>query len=275
MITRRQALVGAGAILLGGSVQLTAASAKKGKNDEKELAKWMGFREQLDGSGGWPWKPKKISPDKAAMLGYSGFYNSGQGCGYGVFKGLVGQMALKYGAPYDSFPLQMMTYGASGVGNWGTLCGSLNGAAAAFGLFYGRDESTELIDALFRWYEKEKLPVFEPSIKKLDFTPEPTIPDSVLCHVSVSQWCYETENDMHSKERSERCARVTAVVAKKAAEMINAKIDGKKISSQPSKNHESCMECHDKDTDADIAKGKMDCGTCHDGHLESKFENHP
>ncbi len=275
MITRRQALMGAGAILVGGAVPLIAASAQKEKNDEKELAKWMGFREQLDGSGGWPWKPKKISPDKAAMLGYSGFYNSGQGCGYGVFKGLVGQMALKYGAPYDTFPLQMMTYGASGVGNWGTLCGSLNGAAAAFGLFYGRDESTEMIDALFRWYEKEKIPVFEPSIKKLDFTPPPTLPDSVLCHVSVSQWCYETGNEMHSKERSERCARVTAVVAQKAAEMLNDKIDGKKIDSKPSKNHASCIECHDKDTEADIAKGKMDCGACHDGHLESKFENHP
>lgn len=275
MITRRQALMGAGAVLLGGTIPLVATSAQKKGNKEKELEKWMGFREQLDGSGGWPWTPKKISPEKAAMLGYSGFYNSGQGCGYGVFKGLVGQMALKYGAPYDTFPLQMMTYGASGVGNWGTLCGSLNGAAAAFGLFYGRDEATQMIDALFRWYEKEKMPVFEPSIKKLDFTPPPTVPDSVLCHVSVSQWCYETDHDMHSKERSERCARVTAVVAQKAAEIINAKIDGKTISSKPSDNHATCMECHDKDKESDIAKGKMDCGVCHDGHLDSKFKDHP
>ena len=277
MITRRQAIVGAGAVLLGGAAAplLTGKEAHGKLNEEEEMAKWTGFRERLDGAGGWPWKAKEISPEKAAMLGYSGFYNSGQGCGYGVFKGIVGQMALKYGAPYDTFPIQMMSYGASGVGNWGTLCGSLNAAAAAFGLFYGRDESTQMIDSLFRWYEKERIPVFEPKIKKLDFTPPPTVPESVLCHVSVSQWCYETDNDMHSKERSERCARVTAVVAQKAAEIINDKLAGKDLSSKPSANQATCIECHDKDKEADFAKGKMNCGTCHDGRLDSAFEDHP
>lgn len=275
MITRRQALLGAGAVLLGGAVPLFAKQDQTKKTDEQELAKWMDYRKRLDGSGGWPWKPQKISPDMAAKLGYSGFYNSGQGCGYGVFKGLVGQMALKYGKPYDGFPLQMMAYGASGVGNWGTLCGSLNGAAAAFGLFYDRNASTELIDALFHWYETAKIPAFEPSIKKLDFTPQATVPHSTLCHVSVSKWCYETGIEMHSPERSERCARVTADVAKKAAELLNARIAGKPIQSKPSKNQATCMACHDKGKDSDIAKGKMDCGTCHDGHLDSKFSDHP
>lgn len=208
------------------------------------------------------------------MLGYSGFYHANQGCCFGVFKGVVGQLALKYGTPYDTFPLQMMAYGASGTGNWGTLCGALNGAAAAFGLFYGRKEHTEMIDALFRWYEKAALPGFKPSTVKLDFAPPPTVADSVLCHISVSRWCYKTGNEMHSNERSERCARVTGEVAMKAAEIINAKILGETLLSAPSQNSTTCMECHDNGKDSDIAKGKMDCGTCHDGHLDNQFEPH-
>jgi hypothetical protein len=183
-------------------------------------------------------------------------------------------MALKYGEPYNTFPLQMMAYGASGTGSWGTLCGALNGAAAAFGLFYGRKESTEMIDALFRWYEKAELPSFKPSVVMLDFTPPPTVIDSALCHVSVSKWCYETGNDMHSNKRTERCARVTGDVARKAAEIINDKILGKNILSTPGENVITCKRCHDKDKDSDIAKGKMDCGTCHDGHLADQFEDH-
>ena len=272
MITRRQMVIGTGATLLAAAIPMVGETKK---DEKKELAKLMDFRKKLDGAGGWPWKPQVLSPVDAANLGYSGFYNAGQGCCYGVFKGLVGQMALKYGAPYDTFPLQMMAFGASGVGNWGTLCGSLTGAAAAFGLFYDRNDSTEMIDALFRWYEKAELPIFKPAIKvKLDFMPPPTVADSPLCHVSVSRWCYKTGNEMHSKERSERCARVTADVAQKAVKILNAKISGKTIDSKPSNHSVTCNACHDKGKESDIAKGKMDCGTCHDGHLVGKFQPH-
>jgi hypothetical protein len=132
-----------------------------------------------------------------------------------------------------------------------------------------------MIDALFRWYEKAELPIFKPSVKvKLDFTPPSTVADSTLCHVSVSRWCYKTGNEMHSQERSERCARVTADVAKKAAEILNEKISGKAILSKPSNHAVTCNHCHDKGKVSDIAKGKMDCGTCHDGHLVGKFQPH-
>jgi hypothetical protein len=132
-----------------------------------------------------------------------------------------------------------------------------------------------MIDALFRWYEKAALPIYSPAAQvKLDFTPTPTVADSPLCHVSVSRWCYKTGNDMHGEERSERCARVTADVATKAAEILNAKIDGKLIQSTPSHHAVTCNACHDKGKVSDIAKGKMDCGTCHDGHLASKFLPH-
>ncbi|MGD8563602.1 MAG: C-GCAxxG-C-C family protein [Desulfarculaceae bacterium] len=258
MISRREAIMALGAATLGGVAATVAKPA------------WA----IPDGQGGWPWKAQKLDPKESAEYAYRGFYNQGQGCCYGVFKGLVGLMGKRYGAPYNTFPLQMMAFGASGVSNWGTLCGSLNGAAAAFGLFWNRNEQEPLVDALFSWYEEVKLPLYKPAKPVLNFKVQQTIPKSTLCHVSVSKWSQESGHEMHSKERSERCARVTADVAQKAAELINAKLQGKLAPAKVSQARQSCMQCHDKGKEADIAKGKMNCFTCHDGHLEDMRKEH-
>ena len=52
-------------------------------------------------------------------------------CMLGAFEPIVRGVADKLGAPYTSFPFAMFAYGAGGVAGWGTLCGCLNGAAAA------------------------------------------------------------------------------------------------------------------------------------------------
>lgn len=260
MISRRQALTGIGGGLLAGALSVTPAG--------KAFA-------VLSKQGGYPWEPRKIDPDEAAAMGYDGFYDGGQGCCYGVFTGIVGQMAKKYGAPYNTFPLGMMAYGASGVANWGTLCGSLNGAAAAFGLFFDRKNQEPLVDSLFYWYEKANLPEYIPDKPEYEYDVPKTISSSVLCHASVSKWCYRSGTEMHSPERSERCARVTADTARQAAILINLAIDNKPISSSHNLARSLCGKCHSKDGDSDIMKGKMGCRPCHDGSLTTKFKDHP
>ena len=52
----------------------------------------------------------------------------------------------------------MLAYGAGGINGWATVCGALNGAAAAFQLLSPKPET--LIDTLFAWYEGESLPNF-------------------------------------------------------------------------------------------------------------------
>ncbi|MEA3441140.1 MAG: C-GCAxxG-C-C family protein [Chloroflexota bacterium] len=217
------------------------------------------------------WKPHKLDTDETAQRAYDGFYNHGRGCCYGVFSSVIGQMAEKYGEPYNMFPMFMMKFGYSGVSNWGTLCGALIGASAMYALFYYRTDRDPMIDELFTWYEKTALPIYQSPKPVLEFECEQTIAKSVLCHNSVSKWSYKSEHEIHSKERSERCARLTADVAIKAVEILNAKIDQTFTFAGHSESVDYCGECHGKGKESDIAKGKMDCETCHN----DKLEDHP
>ncbi|MCF8112184.1 MAG: C-GCAxxG-C-C family protein [Desulfobacteraceae bacterium] len=223
------------------------------------------------------WTPRKLNREEAAQISYENFFYKEYGCCYGAFKGIVGLMGKKYGAPYNSFPLHMMEVGKSGVSEWGTICGALLGVASAWALFWGRKERDPMVDELFTWYERASLPVYTPD-KCLSFEGElPTsVAYSVLCHSSVSRWCYEHNIKMKSKQRSERCARVTATVTLRAIEIMNAKIDNTFFAvAGKSESRKTCGACHAPEKASDISKGKMDCAACHSGDLGDKLTNHP
>lgn len=139
-----------------------------------------------------------------------------------------------------------------------------------------------MVTELFRWYQQAAFPIFEPGEATNPKGVKGPIPTSVsgspLCHISVSKWCYETKLEAGSKERGERCARLTADVTAKAIEIMNAKIDGKFAALYGSTDAEkSCVECHGKGKEAAYNKTKMDCTPCHSGseHSKNKFKDHP
>ncbi len=192
---------------------------------------------------------------------------------------MVGVMGEKYGAPYNQFPYTMMEVGKSGMDDWGVFCGSLLGVQMAFALFYGRKERIPMMNELFRWYEITAFPIYNPGDKAQVKGDVPTsVSDSIICHVSLSKWCYKTKTDHASKKRQERCARLTADVAMKGIEILNAKIDGTfKNTLKVADAVTTCGECHSPGKSVDIQKGKMDCTPCHSGnpHTANKFMNHP
>ena len=225
------------------------------------------------------WAPKKLDAKACLPYAYEGYWHKGYGCCYGVFYSIVGTMAEKYGAPYNTYPFHMMEVGKSGISNWGTICGALLGAASAFALFWGRKERDAMVDELFRWYETAKFPMYDP---KGEARVKGDIPQhacgSVLCHISVSTWCAETGIAAKTKTRSERCARLTADVAAKAIEIMNAKIDGKFVPAYPVQDSVSyCGECHGNGKESPIVKGKQDCMSCHGDNeaTGNKFKDHP
>jgi len=226
------------------------------------------------------WTPHKLDPKASAPVAYDGYWYNGYGCGYGVFYGIVGILAEKHGAPYNTFPFTMMEVGKSGISDWGTICGALLGAASAMALFWGRKERDPMVTELFRWYEATAFPLYNPGDKAQGV--KGAVPThaagSVLCHVSVSSWAQATANDANGKMRQERCSRITADVCVKAIEIMNAKIDGK-FAPAPAqtKATEFCGSCHDKGKESPIVKGRMDCTPCHSGsaHVQNKFKNHP
>lgn len=275
-LSRRQMLCG-----LGGCMAVGGAAALLGGEAQATVKAPAGRFQQVNGDFGW--KPHKMDPEECALVAYDGYWHKGYACGYGVFYGIIGLMGEKYGAPYNQFPFAMLEANKGGISDWGTICGALYGAAAAYALFWGRDERTPMVNELYRWYEKTPLPIFNPGDAaqgvKGDLLQNSS--GSVLCHISVSKWCYASQIEATSKARNERCGRLTADVCRKAVEILNAKIDqGKDFKGAFAKQDavKACGECHQtRGQEANWAKGVMDCTPCHDGRsaLMNKFKDHP
>jgi hypothetical protein len=191
-----------------------------------------------------PWPYQKIDSQAAGERGYAGY--SVGGCMYGGFVGVIGELAAKIGSPYDAFPIDMMKYGSAGVAGWGTLCGALNGAAAAICLVSDPKAYSSLITDLFNWYGITELPNFSPANPKIASI-DTSVADSQLCHISVSKWCTKTGFHTTSPERADRCGRLTASVVKYAVDLLNKQADGAFQATFTNPDSVAgCLACHGK-----------------------------
>jgi hypothetical protein len=213
-----------------------------------------------------PWPYRTLDADAIGQRAFEG-YSKGH-CMYGTFEAIVGAVAEKLGEPYANFPYQMMTYGAGGVQGWGTLCGALNGCAAAIQMLSPNPEP--LVDELFRWYQGASLPDFEP--KGMKFKNVQSAAGSPLCHPSIAKWCEASGKKAYSAERKERCGVITAAVARKCALLLNAQSAGKFAMAAPADPRtSSCMSCHEKGGAMENMRSKQNCAPCHgDENLAAK-----
>lgn len=204
----------------------------------------------------WPYSP--LDERKTAERAFAAFAKGH--CMYGVFEALAGATAERLGEPYTTFPFDMMEYGAGGINGWATLCGSLNGAAAAFKLL--SKDPDPLVDALYAWYERAPLP--DMVVPGARFANVASVSGSPLCHTSVSRWCEAASKASYSPERKERCGVITACVARRAAELLNAQAAGKPLPVLPAGGKAAeCSKCHEKGGEVENTRAKMDCGGCH------------
>lgn len=251
MTTRREALgmigLATGSVLLGSLATGRAmAGAENGNGADQSF----------------PWTYVKLDPVACADRAYKAYYEEKRHCMYGSFKGIIGELAELKGAPYNSFPYKMMVIGAGGGGDWATLCGSLNGAMLAISLLCKTPKP--LVDELFSWYQSEQLPNYRPAVVKVHIVG--SIAKSPLCHNSVSRWCKVSKEKSFSNAREERCAQLTASVAKKTVEILNAHADGTFKAAYPLPKYvQECRGCHDKGSMLENTRGKMECAPCHNG----------
>jgi hypothetical protein len=234
------AAVGGGTALLAGSGPETPAAAPK-----STFAKVP-----------WPYKP--LDPEAVGQRAFEDYKK--HHCMYGTFEAIAGSVAEKLGAPYTDFPFDMFTYGMGGVHGWGTLCGSLNGCAAAIQLFSANPEP--LIDELYRWYQNTSLPDFDP--KGMKFKSVKSVAGSPLCHPSIAKWCEASDKKAYSPERSERCGVITASVARKCAMLLNDQAAGKfHAATAVDPRTKACMGCHEKGGPMENMRSKQACAPCH------------
>jgi len=216
------------------------------------------------------WKYAHLTPAVSAEMAYN-TYSEGS-CMYATVKSIIVQLAEKFGEPYASFPLHMFKYGHGGVGGYGSVCGTLNGAAALIGLLIpDKSVQDKMIADIFQWYEKEPVPTFSPVNPAFDYTPVTSVSNSVLCHASNTNWCHKSGLSVSSKERKERCRRLTADVAQKVTVALNELHSNKYVANTSGNEAVStCISCHGNEGKLKNVSGKMSCTSCHSESIGHK-----
>jgi len=258
-MNRRKAMkIAAGTVIGGGAGILTLSNAFRPEYQPLEEPKKLEYNNTKTS-----WAYHALDPAVSADLAYKN-YDSGS-CMYASFKSIISQLSDKYGEPYSSFPIHMMKYGHGGIGGFGTICGALNGAAAAIGLFVAEKAIQDsLITGLFKWYEEARLPVFRPQLAILDFKPPSTISNSTLCHASNTNWGKEAGYNINSDERKERCRRLTSDVASRITVDLNEYFGNTYVTSgHDNESIRTCLTCHSDNGKLSNTSGKMGCASCH------------
>ena len=167
-----------------------------------------------------PYPYYKLDPEKVADCAYKRFSELG-GCCVGVVAGLVESLAAAGGEPFASFPVKMFQNGAAGYGQ-NSLCGCLGGAAAVIGLVCEAADSKAVLKEVMDWYKTSTLPTYDrgtaPAIAQV-------VPGSVNCADSLLKFFEAAPSvnyDMSNPDRINRCRCLTADVARKTAEALNA-----------------------------------------------------
>lgn len=256
---RRKVLkLAAAAIAAGGVGAVTLTTAFKPEVKEASDPKNLDFKNRES-----KWNYTRLDPAITADLAYKAYPHGS--CMYGVFSSILTQLAEKVGEPFASFPVQMMKYGHGGVGGSGTICGTLNGAAAIIGLLSeGKDIRDVLIAEVFRFYENTALPVFNPVQPIFNCEMPTSVAKSFLCHSSATRWVKATDLRINSKERVERCRRLTADIAAKTVSVLNDYYENEFVSNvYDNESMRTCMTCHSKSGKLGNVGGKMNCNSCH------------
>jgi len=263
---RRNAIkLAVGAMAAGGIGALTLTSAFKPKVQAAAKPKILEFKE---GESNWKYMP--LDPAVTAERAYND-YSKGS-CMYGVFNSIISQLAEQLGEPFVSFPTHMMKYGHGGVNGSGTICGTLNGAAALIGLLVeGKEVQDALVAELFRIYEDTPFPTFKPLKPALDFKLPTSLAKSVLCHASTTRWAKKAGYTISSKERKERCRRLTAEIAAHTVTILNNyHANAFVANAHDNETVRTCMTCHGSDGKLANTTGKMNCTSCHDKSMAHK-----
>jgi hypothetical protein len=189
---------------------------------------------------------------------------------------------------WGTLPQKMFQYGGQGIGGWGTICGTLNAAAAILGMTVanGTHKGT-LTDAIFMYYSKTALPTNDawksyqkalglttdwtgPTGANIPIENAPTsIADSPLCHSSLVQWTMVTNAANGGALQKDRCAKACFDVTLKLSALMNAYFAAITPTATPAPGAvsldpavQACGACHVTYTPA-----KMACGSCHDNGL--------
>ena len=215
----------------------------------------------------WPYPYAAIDPEVARVKAHTLYY-SGQDCCAGAFGGIVECLKETVGDPWTTFPIEIMLFGRGGGVGWGSICGTLNGAAALVSLVTEKAPSGALINEIWGYATTANLPsdaANAATYEIINYSGEmaQNISGSPLCHAMVSQWNIVAGAKTGDPARKERCARLTGDIAAKTAEVLNAHFASTFTATftDPESNA-TCMACHGGAAFNNVMT-HMECAPCH------------
>ena len=235
-------------------------------------------------------------PEKVARRAFEIYFKSG--CAEAVWGSCVEALAAIEPATWGTLPTNMFRFGGGGIAGWGTICGTLNGAAAFISMAVGQNLAADgvtkewahrnnLINGAFQYYAETPLPTNNTfkSTQGILGQPAwaPVVPagytlvenaatstaNSPLCHSSLVQWTMATGAADGGWLQKDRCGKASFDVARKTIEILNKYFE---LASAPTvaldPSVAACGACHKTYSDK-----KMACGSCHDntvddGHMD-------
>ena len=178
----------------------------------------------------WPWKYEKLDVAEVQAAVFEHFSTDG-GCAAGAVGGILAVLAKNYPeGPYALLNSKMFADGAGGYGRQ-NLCGALGGSFAIFGLFLEGAGAKALQKELYAWYESTALPIYLP--EGAEPHPAQSVAGSELCKDSYGNWSAKTGLAFGDPIRINRCRCLTADVAGKAVELLNAHFFGSVVEEAP------------------------------------------
>ena len=212
-----------------------------------------------------PWAWKKIDPAEIQERAYQSAWEK-IGCMYGVCESILGTLADRYGAPYNTLPVEATIYGSGGIGGIGSVCGTINASGLLFNLFTkNQNDLFALCSEMSLWYEKSSLPAYKPKKPKLDIPIVQSIAGSNLCHVSSTTWANQSGHKVMTNEHFERCNRLVADVAAQIVAVLNQYDDGNRTYKEKLNSFsQECLSCHGPGNSAANVAAGMTCNPCHE-----------
>ncbi len=252
ILSRRGLLVGAGKLAVGAAGIAVVSSGGLTLLSKAEAAK--------KNASELPWPYKKLNSKeikKVAEIAHDNWFKGF--CTYAVLSGIVDVLREKVGGPYTSFPTEAFIFAHGGTAGWGATCGTLIGSGIAASLASGHKTGEQIVNEVMVFYSDTALPIYMPDHPKADIKAK-SISHTPVCHISVGKWMKEEGLEegkgpegvgFLSPQQMERCGRLSADVAMKTVEFLNAWADGKfkpvhtapvMANHIPSQNN--CTACH-------------------------------
>jgi hypothetical protein len=234
-ISRRKLLVDAGKLAAGAAIgfNIVGTNFCMNRTSTNEIPE-EGAQEVIKGIPEWPWPYTRLDPEEVRKKGHLNTYEGG--CCYGAFAAILHSLREKVGFPFTQIPAEIMFYGRGGLAHMESLCGALNGAAAAITLVSDNNTYEPLVKQLANWYTTFPFPsdlsnqyarnhTFLVDTYKSDKILIGSVANSILCSDSVANWCKKSGFTYESPERIERCCRLVGDVAAQAVIILNQQLE--------------------------------------------------